>query len=171
MPKKIVCLSKSINNISTGQTSNNFFSLKNKNNAYNSINSYLECLHICYNIMKSFTKFLEEQRVVSFDYSTEPRSAIGAVNVDKLVKTASILLDGPVTTRKFRLAIIYVNPRRDDGRSMDVFPAYGTPACSSVDELRALNPDVNDAHGAIAQAINDFEQSPLYKNLKSAEEE
>lgn len=119
--------------------------------------------------MKSFNKFIEEQRVVSFDHSKEPRSAIGAVNVDKLVKTASILLDGPVTSKKFRLAVIYVNPRRDDGRVMDVFPVYGSPACSSVDELRALSPDVSDLHGIIPQTINDFEQSPLYKNLSSSE--
>lgn len=118
--------------------------------------------------MKSFSQFIKEERTVSFDYSKEPRSAIGAVDTDKIVKTASILLDGPVNTRKFRLAIVYVNPRRDDGRTLDVFPSYGSPACSSVEELRALQPDVSDLHGIIAQAINDFEQSPLYKNLKSA---
>lgn len=120
--------------------------------------------------MKSFSTFIKEQRVVSFDYSSEPRSAIGAVNLDKLVKTASVLLDGPATSRKFRLAVIYVNPRRDDGRIMDVFPVYGSPACSSVEELRNLELDVQDKNGAVEQAINDFEQSSLYKNLVAGSE-
>lgn len=118
--------------------------------------------------MKSFSQFIKEERTVSFDYSKEPRSAIGAVDTDKIVKTASILLDGPVTQRKFRLAVVYVNSRRDDGRPMDVFPSYGSPACSSVEQLRALQPDVSDLHGVISQTINDFEQSPLYKNLQSS---
>ena len=121
--------------------------------------------------MKSYTTFIQENRVVSFDYSKEPRSAIGAVNLDKIVKSASIVLDGPVTSHAFRLAVIYVNPRRDDGRIMDVFPSYGNPACKSVEELRALNPDLNDIHGVISQAINDFEQTPLYRNLKSSDSE
>lgn len=116
--------------------------------------------------MKSFAQFIEEDRSVSFDYSKEPRSAIGAVDTDKIVKTASVLLDGPVTQSKFRLAVVYVNPRRDDGRIMDVFPSYGSSACSSVEQLRDLQPEVNDVHGIIAQAINDFEHSSLYKNLK-----
>lgn len=118
--------------------------------------------------MKSFSHFIKEERTVSFDYSKEPRSAIGAVDTDKIVKTASVLLDGPVNAKKFRLAVVYVNPRRDDGRVMDVFPAYGATACSSVEELRAIQPDVSDLHGVIAQAINDFEQSPLYKNLTAS---
>jgi hypothetical protein len=116
--------------------------------------------------MKSFNKFVKEDaREVNFDYSKEPRSAIGAVDVDKLVKTASILLDGPITSRKFRLAVVYVNPRRDTGSSFDVFPAYGSPACKSVEELRALNPDVTDTHDVIADAINDFEKSAAYQNV------
>jgi hypothetical protein len=119
--------------------------------------------------MKKFTKFIAEQRVTTFDYSKEPNSTIGAVNVDKLVKVASVLLDGPITSKKFRLAVVYVNPRRDDGRTLDVFPSYGSPACSSVEELRALQPDVTDIHGVIPEAINTFEQSPLYKNLTSSE--
>jgi hypothetical protein len=119
--------------------------------------------------MKSFTKFLKEERVVTFDHSSEPRSAIGAVDVDKVVKHASVLLDGPANQRKFRLAVVYVNPRRDDGRPMDVFPAYSDAACSTVEELRNLQPDVNDMHGAISQAITDFEGSPLYKNLTGGE--
>jgi hypothetical protein len=116
--------------------------------------------------MKSFERFIEEDaREVTFDYSKEPRSAIGAVDVDRLVKTASILLDGPITGKKFRLAIVYVNPRRDTGSVFDVFPAYGSPACSSVEELRALNPDVSDTHDVITQTINDFEKSPAYQNV------
>lgn len=116
--------------------------------------------------MKSFDKFVnEDAREVSFDYSKEPRSAIGAVDVDKLVKTASILLDGPITGKKFRLAVVYVNPRRDTGSVFDVFPSYGSPACSSVEELRALKPDVSDVHDIISQAINDFEKSAAYQNV------
>lgn len=119
--------------------------------------------------MKSFEKFVtEDARTVSFDYSSEPRSAVGAVDADKLVKTASILLDGPITGKKFRLAILYVNPRRDTGSVFDVFPSYGSAACSSVEELRNLNPDVNDKHDIIAQAINDFETSPAYQNVMKA---
>jgi hypothetical protein len=121
--------------------------------------------------MKSFSKFIKEEQVVTFDHSTEPRSAIGAVNTDRIVKHASILLDGPVNDRKFRLAVVYVNPRRDDGRPMDVFPSYGEAACKTVEDLRSLQPDVNDLHGIVAQAINDFETSPLYKNLTGSSEE
>lgn len=117
--------------------------------------------------MKSFLEFIKEERTVSFDSSKEPRSAIGAVDTDKLVKAANILLDGPITQKQFRLSILYVNPRRDDGRTFDVFPSYGSPACSSAEELRNLKPDVNDLHGAIEQAIKQFEQSPLYQNLKA----
>lgn len=116
--------------------------------------------------MKSFSEFLQENRTVSFDYSKEPRSAIGFIDADKLVKSASILSDGGINERKFRIAVIYANPRRDDGRSMDVFPDYKLPACSNAAELKALKPEVDDRHGVIADAIKQFEESSLATNLE-----
>lgn len=116
--------------------------------------------------MKSFKQFLKtEQRVVTFDHSSEPRSAIGAVDADRLVKVASVISDGPATERQFRLCLLYVNPRRDTGSSMDVVPAYDQPACGTVEELRAVEHGANDQHGIIDQALSDFESSPLYVNL------
>jgi hypothetical protein len=119
--------------------------------------------------MKEFKKFLrlfsEAEREVTFDYSKEPRSTIGAGDTDKVAKFANILLDGSPTDRKFRLCVVYVNPRRDDGRPMDVFPPYNQPACKSVEELRALKTEVSDPNGMVSSAIDEFEKGSLYRNL------